>query len=64
MVYNKDLSSLPINSLLLKNGIIGVWCTNSPSQVNAVLSELFPAWNVEFLTQWFWLKVTVMYGLQ
>ncbi|KAK6617250.1 hypothetical protein RUM44_005581 [Polyplax serrata] len=58
MIFDKKLSSIPIPSLLSKEGIVAVWCTSAPSHINAVVSELFPAWNLEYLTQWFWLKVT------
>ncbi|KAL0278523.1 UNVERIFIED_CONTAM: hypothetical protein PYX00_000329 [Menopon gallinae] len=58
MMYDIDLQHIPINQLLHDDGLVGIWCTNAPSHINAVLTKIFPAWNIKFLSQWFWLKIT------
>lgn len=57
MMYNEELANIPLANLLNPNGIIAVWCTNSPSQVKSVLEEMFPAWGIIFKVKWSWLKV-------
>ncbi|RVE47752.1 hypothetical protein evm_007641 [Chilo suppressalis] len=59
MMYNEDIASLPVKELLSKNCLIAVWCTNAPSCIEAVKSQIFPAWGLEYVTTWYWLKVTV-----
>lgn len=58
MMYNEDLKKIPVNKLLKDNGLIVVWCTNSPQHLNSLINDVFKKWNVEFVTKWFWLKVT------
>ncbi|XP_044756726.1 N(6)-adenine-specific methyltransferase METTL4 [Coccinella septempunctata] len=58
MMYNKDLKDLNLESLLNENGLIVVWCTNSPQHISALKDEIFPKWGVQFISKWYWLKVT------
>ncbi|XP_057663277.1 N(6)-adenine-specific methyltransferase METTL4 [Diorhabda carinulata] len=58
MIYNDDLKQLPIENLLSDDGLLVVWCTNSKQNSNALLTDLFPHWNVEFVSKWYWLKIT------
>ncbi|XP_072385204.1 N(6)-adenine-specific methyltransferase METTL4 isoform X1 [Diabrotica undecimpunctata] len=58
MMYNEDLKNLPIGDLLSDEGLVAVWCTNSKQNLDALLNEVFPKWNVQFTAKWFWLKVT------
>lgn len=58
MMHNIDLKIIPVNDLLNKNGIVVIWCTNSPQHFHDLYREVFPAWNVKKIARWFWLKVT------
>ncbi|XP_044736573.1 N(6)-adenine-specific methyltransferase METTL4 [Chrysoperla carnea] len=58
MLFDEELKDLPIKKLLAKNGLVVVWCTNSPNHLNAILNDFFPKWNIKFLTKYYWLKVT------
>ncbi|CAH2042226.1 unnamed protein product, partial [Iphiclides podalirius] len=58
MMYNEEISLIPLKNLLANNCLVAVWCTNSPSNVSAVKDLIFPKWGVEYLTTWYWLKVT------
>ncbi|KAG7301487.1 hypothetical protein JYU34_014453 [Plutella xylostella] len=58
MMYNEDIASIPVKDLLSTNCLIAVWCTNSPSNITALKDIIFPAWGVEYVTTWYWLKVT------
>lgn len=58
-MYNEDIASIPVKELLTDNCIVAVWCTNAPSNISAVKNIIFPAWGVEYITTWYWLKVTV-----
>ena len=59
MQDNEDLKQIPIASVLKDDGIIAVWCTNSPSHKEHLKASVFPSWNIEYLTTWFWLKVVL-----
>ncbi|XP_053614857.1 N(6)-adenine-specific methyltransferase METTL4 [Plodia interpunctella] len=59
MMYNEDIASIPVRDLLSPNCLIAMWCTNSPSNISAVKDLIFPSWGVEYVTTWYWLKVTV-----
>lgn len=58
MMFNDDIKELPIDSLLKRGGIVVVWCTNSKQHLDAIHSEFFPKWKVNFVARLFWLKVT------
>ncbi|KAG0006266.1 Methyltransferase-like protein 4 [Entomortierella chlamydospora] len=39
-------------------GIVAVWITNRAKVKKVVVEKLFPAWGLEFVAQWSWLKIT------
>ncbi|CAG9795673.1 unnamed protein product [Diatraea saccharalis] len=59
MMYNDDIANLPIKNLLSENCLVAVWCTNASSCIEAVKHLIFPSWGVEYVTTWYWLKITV-----
>ncbi|XP_049877166.1 N(6)-adenine-specific methyltransferase METTL4 isoform X2 [Pectinophora gossypiella] len=59
MMYNEDIASIPVKNLLAPNGLVAVWCTNSPSSITAVKDLIFPSWGVEYVAMWHWMKVTI-----
>lgn len=59
MMYNEDIADIPIKNLLATNCLVAVWCTNAPSNIDAVKNLIFPKWGVEYVTTWYWLKVTI-----
>ncbi|KAI8605710.1 MT-A70-domain-containing protein [Dissophora ornata] len=46
------------NGPLRSGGIVAVWITNRAKVKKVVLEKLFPAWGLELVAHWFWLKVT------
>ncbi|KAF9166735.1 Methyltransferase-like protein 4 [Actinomortierella ambigua] len=40
--------------------IVAVWITNRPKVYNLVTKKLFPAWGLDFVACWYWLKVTTL----
>ena len=54
-----DISAIPLPSLLSDDAIVIVWVTNRRSLVERVRDFSFPKWNVEFITEWQWLKVAL-----
>ncbi|KAJ9578805.1 hypothetical protein L9F63_004955, partial [Diploptera punctata] len=58
MLYNEELTCIPIPALTLPGSLIAVWCTNSPSHFSSLCDVIFPAWDVEYIAKWFWVKVT------
>ncbi|XP_071149290.1 N(6)-adenine-specific methyltransferase METTL4-like [Mytilus edulis] len=55
---NKELFKIPVSELSAPGCVIGVWVTNKMKQNDFVIQELFPFWNVDFITTWYWIKVT------
>lgn len=54
------LCSIPIEDHLEDEGFVGVWITNKPAFRSMLLEEggLFDLWEVEYIEEWVWLKVT------
>lgn len=38
--------------------IVAVWVTNRPKYKRFLIDKLFPAWDLELLGEWYWLKMT------
>ncbi|KAF9360475.1 Methyltransferase-like protein 4 [Mortierella sp. AD094] len=65
-----DLFKIPIPDLLGapkeqdltdesgSGGIVAVWITNRAKVKKVVVEKLFPAWGLDFVAQWSWLKIT------
>ncbi|XP_065169605.1 DNA N6-methyl methyltransferase [Atheta coriaria] len=54
---NGDIEQLSVDSWLKQDGVVFVWCTNSPEHRKAV-DRFFLKWNLINVTLWYWLKVT------
>ena len=54
---NEELYGIPMRHLIEDNCLVVVWATNKQAQLKFIQDRLFPAWKVEFLAHWFWLKV-------
>ncbi|KAK2886591.1 hypothetical protein Q8A73_020537 [Channa argus] len=52
------LKRLPIPLLASSNCLVVTWVTNRPSHLRFVRDELYPHWGVDFVAEWFWVKVT------
>ncbi|KAG0299788.1 Methyltransferase-like protein 4 [Dissophora globulifera] len=64
-----DLFKIPIPELLRvkrdkkteeeshQDGVVAVWITNRAKVKRIVVEKLFPAWGLELVAQWYWLKV-------
>jgi N6-adenosine-specific RNA methylase IME4 len=57
MIYNEDLANIPVPALIAPGSLVAVWCTNSDSHLTCLLTKIFPAWGIEYVAKWFWLKV-------
>ncbi|KAK9510384.1 hypothetical protein O3M35_005180 [Rhynocoris fuscipes] len=57
MLPNNVIEELPINKYLNELGLLAVWCTNSPTHLEAI-KQFFNKWNLEYVAEWFWIKVT------
>lgn len=58
MLYNTDLKNIPIETLLVEDGLVAVWCTNSPQNLEELLNKVFPKWGIQLVAKWYWIKVT------
>jgi N6-adenosine-specific RNA methylase IME4 len=54
------LSSIPLASHLAEDTVVGIWVTNKPAIQDLILGTngLFESWDLEFVEEWVWLKVT------
>lgn len=54
------LSMIPLRNKLSKDALVGIWLTNKPAFREMVLDwgGLFDEWDLEFVEEWIWLKVT------
>lgn len=57
---NHVISSIPIPNLSssIHGTFIVVWITNNPKLYQFVINNLFVNWGVQFVTTWYWFKVT------
>ncbi|XP_076088608.1 N(6)-adenine-specific methyltransferase METTL4-like [Mytilus galloprovincialis] len=55
---NEELFKIPVPELSAPGCVIGMWVTNKMKHKDFVIQELFPFWNVDFITTWYWIKVT------
>ncbi|XP_005095786.1 N(6)-adenine-specific methyltransferase METTL4 [Aplysia californica] len=53
-----DLKQIPVPALANEACLVCVWVTNKDSLISCVKNDLFPAWGVELLSEWLWLKLT------
>lgn len=60
-MYNDKLAEIPLQTLLNKNGIIVIWCTNAPSHLQSLTEDIFPSWGVVLKSKWYWLKVSYLH---
>ncbi|KAJ8925675.1 hypothetical protein NQ315_009521 [Exocentrus adspersus] len=59
MLFNDDVKSLPVETLLKGNGMVVIWCTNSQQHMHDLLTEILPKWGVKYLGTWYWIKITL-----
>ncbi|KAF3020597.1 hypothetical protein E8E14_010355 [Neopestalotiopsis sp. 37M] len=54
------LALIPVAGHLKPEGIVAIWVTNKPAVMDLLKSPggLFDQWNVEFISEWIWVKVT------
>lgn len=59
MMYNSDVSTIPVSSWLARNTLVAVWCTNCEQHAQDVITEWFPAWGLYHVATWYWIKVGI-----
>lgn len=52
------LFEIPLPKLMATESIVAVWVTNRPKYKRFLIDKLFPAWDLELLGEWYWLKMT------
>ncbi|XP_060524520.1 N(6)-adenine-specific methyltransferase METTL4 isoform X2 [Cylas formicarius] len=58
MMANEELKNIPLENMLTDNGLIVVWCTNSPKHITYLKDIVFKKWKVGYISTWYWVKVT------
>ena len=53
-----EIASLPINEFCVDGCMMIVWVTNKQKLLKWVKEDLFKKWNVTYITEWHWVKVT------
>ncbi|KAI8903438.1 MT-A70-domain-containing protein [Powellomyces hirtus] len=53
-----DLFQIPLKNLLASGGYVAVWVTNKLKFHKFVREKLFPSWGVQWVSEWYWIKVT------
>lgn len=43
-------------------GVVAVWITNRAKIRKVVVEKLFPAWGLELVAHWYWLKVRFLFS--
>lgn len=43
-----------------EGGVVAVWITNRAKIRKVVVEKLFPAWGLELVAHWYWLKVSYL----
>eukprot|EP01080_Neovahlkampfia_damariscottae_P001828 gene1828-970_t len=54
-----DLFQIPVTKIIdqEKGGYLAIWVTNRLIFHDFILNQLFPKWNITFLTHWYWMKI-------
>ncbi|KAF3904146.1 hypothetical protein AA313_de0204750 [Arthrobotrys entomopaga] len=54
-----DLFKFKVSNNIRRNGVVAVWVTNNSKWRNFLVEKLFPAWKVQMVAEWIWVKVTI-----
>ncbi|CAK8690297.1 unnamed protein product [Clavelina lepadiformis] len=52
------IASIPLHKLCASECLVVIWVTNKQKIMKWVRNVLFPRWNICYLAQWHWVKVT------
>ncbi|KAH8247912.1 hypothetical protein KR038_011990 [Drosophila bunnanda] len=58
MLYNDQLSLIPISQLTHPRSLVAIWCTNSAQHQTALEQQLLPSWNLRLLHKLRWYKLS------
>lgn len=58
MMYNHDVSTVPLSAWLASDALVGVWCTNCEQHAQDVITKWFPKWGLCHVATWYWIKVS------
>ncbi|XP_005372720.1 PREDICTED: methyltransferase-like protein 4 isoform X2 [Chinchilla lanigera] len=53
-----QIQQIPVPQLAAPNCLVVTWVTNRQKHLRFVKDELYPAWSVEVLAEWHWVKIT------
>ncbi|KAH8289057.1 hypothetical protein KR054_008077 [Drosophila jambulina] len=58
MLYNDQLSLIPISQLTHPLSLVAIWCTNSAQHQTALEQQLLPSWHLRLLHKLRWYKLS------
>lgn len=58
MMYNHDVSTVPLSAWLASDALVGVWCTNCEQHAQDIITKWFPKWGLCHVATWYWIKVS------
>lgn len=63
MLYNDQLSAIPISQLTHPRSLVAIWCTNSAQHQMALEQQLLPSWHLRLIHKLRWYKLSTDYQL-
>lgn len=57
-LYSIELPTILAHSATFRPVLVACWLTNHPKYRSFVKEKLFPAWQIEDLLEWYWVKIT------
>ncbi|KAH8247018.1 hypothetical protein KR032_006954, partial [Drosophila birchii] len=58
MMYNDQLSLIPISQLAHPRSLVAIWCTNAGQHQTALEQQLLPSWHLRLLHKLRWYKLS------
>lgn len=52
-----EIIKIPLENYIKNSSIVVIWCTNSPSHIEAVQQKFLAKWKLKLLSTWQWVKV-------
>ncbi|XP_055634862.1 N(6)-adenine-specific methyltransferase METTL4 [Toxorhynchites rutilus septentrionalis] len=58
MLDNETIQKIPLEKHIHDYTIVVIWCTNSPTHINAIKEQFLKKWKLRLVGNWYWIKIT------
>ncbi|XP_055594561.1 N(6)-adenine-specific methyltransferase METTL4 isoform X2 [Uranotaenia lowii] len=58
MLDNEAISNIPLEKYIHSRTVVVIWCTNSPTHINAIKEKFCKKWKLKLVGNWYWIKTT------